>query len=82
MKKICKFRTTMVATLSVLVLTAGLIYASGPITSTDGCNNKTKELNNGHCVSDGTNYFCADKKFFQSKDCIKHESSTPQEIVK
>lgn len=35
----------------------------------------TNEHNNGYCESDGTNYFCADRNWFQRKDCVKHESA-------
>lgn len=75
MKHVNKLRTALTAAFAVAFLAGGVIYASSPITSTKGCNNMTKEHNDGHCESDGTNYFCADRNWLQSKDCVKHETA-------
>ncbi len=54
----------------VLLLSGGIIYASDiPIYSTDGCRNQTSEYNNGHCVSNGKHFFCAEDKW-RKKDCV------------
>lgn len=81
MKNNCRFKVAIATVFSALFLAGGLIYASDPVTSTDGCTNKTKENNDGHCESDGVNFFCADRNWLQSKDCIKHSSShqTPKD---
>lgn len=75
MKSNRRFKVAMATVFSALFLAGGLIYASDPVTSTDGCRNQTKEHNDGHCEGDGVNYFCADRNWLQSKDCVKHSSS-------
>jgi len=37
-----------------------------------GCINRPGE-NDGHCVTDGNEYLCANRHFLQHKDCVKGE---------
>jgi predicted membrane channel-forming protein YqfA (hemolysin III family) len=66
-----RIKFVLMAASSVLLLSGGIIYASDiPVSSTLGC--ITNERDNGRCTSDGENYFCASKKWYQiGFDCVK-----------
>lgn len=66
---------------SATLLTGGIIYAGNeiPVTDSRGC--FTNDLNNGHCVHNGTSYFCADKKWLQRKNCQKAGTENKEDII-
>ena len=71
-KKIIVIAAFCIALLASVLIGGIVLHASSP----NGCLSKGKEINNGRCVNDGKNFFCAS---LSGEDCFK--GIYPGEVV-